>query len=225
MRELALFAGVGCGMLGTSMLGVKPWIVVEKDEFKNSVLRQRLIEGLFEPFTLLSDIKDHSFTSYRGMIDLVSGGFPCQAFSKAARGRNTAENLWPEMARVISEVEPRYVFAENVSRKAIEQAANDCASMGYKAELLSLSAADLGADHKRERFWLLAYADNKSQLLSTIHDAMGKLPEFCGSVWESEPRESGVVNGIAGRMDRFKATGDGQLPVVAAAALITLAAA
>ncbi len=127
------------------------------------------------------------------------------------------------MHRVIFEVEPEYVFAENVSPSAIERAANDCSAMGYKAEMLSLSAADLGGDHERSRFWLLAYADNKSELCRCIDAEMARMPEFCGSVWETKPEYSRMDDGLAGRMERYQATGNGQVPIVAAAALWTLA--
>lgn len=127
------------------------------------------------------------------------------------------------MRRVIFEAGPEYVFAENVSPVAIEQAANDCAAMGYKTEMLSLSAKDLGADHERERFWLLAYTNDKSELRSRIDAEMAGLPEFCGSVWEAEPDRSRMVDGLAGRMERYEATGNGQVPIVAAAALWSLA--
>jgi DNA (cytosine-5)-methyltransferase 1 len=127
------------------------------------------------------------------------------------------------MRRVIFEAEPDYVFAENVSPTAIEQAANDCAAMGYKAEMLSLSAQDLGADHERARFWLLAYTDDKSELRRHIDAEMAGLPEFCGSVWQAEPDYSRMADGVAGRMERYEATGNGQVPIVAAAALWSLA--
>jgi DNA (cytosine-5)-methyltransferase 1 len=127
------------------------------------------------------------------------------------------------MRRVIFEVRPDYVFAENVSPVAIEQAANDCTAMGYKTEMLSLSAKDLGADHERERFWLLAYTNDKSELRSHIDAEMAGLPEFCGSVWEAGPDQSRMADGLAGRMERYEATGNGQVPIVAAAALWSLA--
>ena len=127
------------------------------------------------------------------------------------------------MLRVIFEAEPDYVFAENVSPAAIEQAANDCTAMGYKAEMLSLSAQDLGADHERKRFWLLAYTDDKSELCRHIDAEMAGLPKFCGGVWEAEPNHSRMVDGVAGRMERYEATGNGQVPIVAAAALWSLA--
>ena len=127
------------------------------------------------------------------------------------------------MKRIVMEVEPRYVFAENVSTQAIEHAARDLAEMGYQADMLSLSAADLGADHIRERYWLLAYADDKSELRRCIHAEVAECESICESIWKAKPYDSRVDDGLAGRMERYTATGNGQVPAVAAAALWSLA--
>lgn len=224
MNELAIFAGVGGGLLATELLGFTTICAIELDWYRRCVLARRQNEKVLRSvFPIWDDVRSFDGRTWRGRIDIVSGGFPCQAFSTAARGRNNAPNLWPEMRRVIFEVEPDYVFAENVSPAAIEQAANDCAEMGYKAEMLSLSAKDLGADHERERFWLLAYANDKGELRSHINAKVACLPEFCEGIWEAEPDQSRVAYGVAGRMERYEATGNGQVPIVAAAALWSLA--
>ena len=223
MNELALFAGVGGGLLGTHCIGINPVCAVERDEHRRFVLTQRQNDGHLPPFPIWDDVCTFEGGRWRGTIDLVSGGFPCQAFSTAARGRNTAADLWPEMARIIWEVRPAYVFAENVTRAAIERAAVDCSSMGYKAEMLALSAADLGADHVRERYWLLAYADDKSKLRCHINAKVAECKEFQEGVWQAEPWRTGMDDGMAGRMERYEATGNGQVSIVAAAALWALA--
>ena len=129
MNELALFAGAGGGLLGTESLGNNVICAVELDWMCRSILvrrqNQRVIRSVFP---IWDDIRSFDGRPWRGRVDVVSGGFPCQAFSTAARGRNNAQNLWPEMKRVIFEVCPEYVFAENVSASAIETAANDCAA-------------------------------------------------------------------------------------------------
>lgn len=224
MYELALFAGVGGGLLATQQLGFKTICAVELDFHRRCVLTQRQNERLLrDSFPIWDDIRTFDGRPWRGRVDIVSGGFPCQAFSTAAAGKNTADDLWPEMRRIVADVSPRYVFAENVSTKAIENAAQELSSMGFKAEMLSLSAKDLGADHIRERYWLLAYADNKSELRSYINAKVAQCQGFCESLWETQPIESRVVDGISTRMERYEATGNGQLPIVAAAALWSLA--
>lgn len=125
--------------------------------------------------------------------------------------------------RRFRQVTPIYVFAENVSAAAIERAATDLTALGYNTDMLSLSARDLGSDHVRARYWLLAYADDKSKLRSTINAKARELPGVRESVWSAKPGKPGVVDGPAGRMERYRAVGNGQVPVVAAAALWALA--
>jgi DNA (cytosine-5)-methyltransferase 1 len=223
LNELALFAGVGGGILGTHRLGIRTVCAVERNEHCRMVLMRRQNEGHLPPFPIWDDVCTFAGNRWRGTVDLVSGGFPCQAFSSAARGRNNALDLWPEMRRVVSEIEPTYVFAENVTLAAIERASNDLAKMGYKAEMLALSAADLGADHIRKRYWLLAYADDKSELQRKINAEMAKCPEFFEGIWQATPGEPRMVDGMAGRLERHTAIGNGQVPIVAASAMWSLA--
>jgi len=222
MNELALFAGAGGGILGGSLIGWRTVCAVEVNTYCCRRLMQRQNEGHLPPFPIWDDVCSFDGRQWRGAIDVVSGGFPCQAFSTAARGRNTARDLWPEMRRIISEVEPPYVFAENVAARAIERAALDCEEMGYKTDLLSLSAADLGADHKRRRFWLLAHTDDKAKLRRSINAETCRMPSVHGSVWETDPFSTGVADGVADRMERITAVGNGQVPIVAAAAVWAL---
>ena len=223
LNELALFAGAGGGLLGTHQLGLVPVCAVERNEHRRCVLMRRQCDGHLPAFPIWDDVYTFEGREWAGTIDVVSGGFPCQAFSTASRGRKTAIDLWPEMRRVVREVEPAYVFAENVTKAAIEQAASDCASMGYKTEMLSLSAADLGADHERQRYWLLAYSNDKSQLRGTVNAKVAGMSKFCERLWQTYPGEPRVVDGVADRMERYEAIGNGQVPAVAAAALWALA--
>ncbi len=223
MNELALFAGAGGGLLASNLLGHNIVCAVERDEFCQHVLVQRQNDRILQPFPIWDDICTFDGRPWKGTVDLVSGGFPCQAFSSAARGRNIAEkDLWGEMRRVIREVRPHLVFAENVSEKAILQAQNDLLQDGYNSKYLKLSAKDLGADHERDRFWLLAYTDYYSQLRSTKYAEAQELPKLRNGVWETFSGELRVSNGVAFRMDRLKALGNGQVPLVAAEAFVRL---
>lgn len=219
INELAIFAGAGGGLLASSILGWETVCAVELDWHKRCVLTQRQNDGLLPIFPIWDDIRTFDGRTWRGGIDVVSGGFPCQPFSTAASGQNNADDLWPEMFRVVANVAPRYVFAENVSAKAIDQAADDLESLGYQTKAISLSAKDLGADHVRDRCWLLAYTDNKSELLRGFNAEMAQLQSMAQGVWSSDTGISGISYGMAYRMDRLKATGNGQVPIVAVAAL------
>lgn len=218
MRELALFAGAGGGLLASELLGWSTICAVEVNEYAQRVLVARQNDGCLQPFPIWDDIRTFDGTTWCGLIDIVSGGFPCQPFSTASHGRQNAWNGWGEMFRIITEVNPTFVFAENVSAKAIETAAYDLQSIGFQTSAIKLSAADLGADHLRERFWLRAYSNNESKLCSTNNAEMARLSEFCNGIWSTVPIESGMADGLVNRMERYKAIGNGQIPIMAAVA-------
>lgn len=223
INELALFAGAGGGILASEILGIVPVCAVECDPYAQSILVRRQNEGHIPPFPIWDDIKTFAGRDWKGYVDLVSGGFPCQAFSTAAAGKNIlSKNVWPEMERVVAEVMPRYVFAENVSASAVNQASSDLQKLGYHTEQTSVSAADLGADHIRKRYWVLAYTDDPRKLLCAVNAKTHELPNLSRGVWESYPDQPRVVNGMAYRLDRLRATGNGQVPIVAAAALLKM---
>ncbi|HET8792097.1 MAG TPA: DNA cytosine methyltransferase [Modicisalibacter sp.] len=223
MNELSLFTGVGGGLLGTSLLGLRTICAVENHPHAIDALMQRQDDGILEPFPIWDNICTFDGLPWRGRAPFVSAGFPCQAFSTAASGQNVSDDLWPETRRIVADVAAWYVFAENVSKRAIDTAADDLEQMGYQTRAISLGAADLGGDHVRTRYWLLAYADDKSELQRCINAEMAGSAGLCGGVWQAEPDESGVDDGLSGRVDRYRATGNGQIPIVAAAALHALA--
>lgn len=218
MNELALFAGAGGGLLAGHLLGWRTICAVESDGFARDVLCARQDDSSLPPFPIWDDVRTFDGKPWRGRVDVVSGGFPCQAYSTATRGRATAMELWPDMRRVIDEVSPPFVFAENVSKDAIEWAADDLETMGYQTKCIALSAADMGGDHQRKRYWLRAHADYEGQLRSTVNAEVALEPKLLGGVWEAAPGASRISDGMAGRMDRFRATGNGQVPCVAVAA-------
>lgn len=223
LRELSLFTGCGGGLLASSILGHNVVCAVERDDYCIEVLIQRQNERTLQPFPIWDDICTFEGRPWRGTVDLVSGGFPCQAFSSAARGRNiAAKDLWGQMCRVIREVQPRAVFAENVSERAILQAQEDLLELGFNSKYIKLSAKDVGADHERERFWLLAYTYNYGELCRTFNAKTQVVQELRNSVWKTYPGELRVSDGVAFRLDRLKALGNGQVPIVAASAWIKL---
>lgn len=223
MDELALFAGAGGGLLAGHILGWNTVCAVEYGSHQRRILAARQNDRSLRAFPIWDDIRTFDGKPWRGIANLVSGGFPCQAFSTAAHGANIPKkNLWHEMRRIVRESEPSFVFGENVSTKAIDAACDDLKQMGYKTKAISLSAKDLGADHIRERHWLLAYADDPRELLRGVHAETSELQSIQTGIWRSDAGVSGMVNGVAGRMDRLQASGNGQVPVVAATACILL---
>jgi len=218
LNELALFAGAGGGILGGKLLGWRTIGAVEINVFCAERLMQRQNEGHLLPFPIWDDVCTFDGRPWHRLVDVVSGGFPCQPFSTATHGHATATDFWPEMLRIVGEVKPKFIFAENVSAKAIAKAAADCRSIGYKTETIGLSAKDLGADHIRKRYWLLAYSDVCDELRGNINAEASELPHLRAGVWETYPDESRMADGLANRVDRFHAIGNGQVPIVAATA-------
>ena len=222
MNELSLFTGLGGGLLASELLGWRTVAAVEKSWYARCALVSRQNQGIVQAFPIWDDICTFDGRDFRGTADIVTGGFPCQAYSSAASGKNNADDFWPEMRRVVADVAPRYVFAENTSAKAIDAACDDLEAMGYETRAITLSAKDLGADHVRERSWLLAYADDKSELLRGLDAEMAVQSQFQNSIWKTYPDESRVAAGMADRLERFKGTGNGQVPIVAVCALVCL---
>lgn len=164
MRELALFAGAGGGILASHLLGWRTVCAVENNDYAASVLVQRQNDGILPAFPIWRDIRDFDGRAWRGSVDLISGGFPCQDISVAGKGKGIEggerSGLWREFARVICEVRPAFVFVENspvITKRGLDVVLGDLAEMGYDAEWLVLGADEVGAPHVRKRFWLLAY--------------------------------------------------------------------
>jgi DNA (cytosine-5)-methyltransferase 1 len=225
MNELSLFTGAGGGLLASELLGWRTVCGVEVNPFCCRRLLQRQNEGHLPPFPIWDDVCTFDGRPWKGIVDVVSGGFPCQPFSNATHGKPTATDFWPEMLRIITEVNPRFVFAENVKLSPIARAADDCGVLGYKTKIAAISAEDLGADHTRERYWLLAYPNMHGKLHGPQHAKTCVLPSFSPSIWESkESGGCGVDDGVANGMDRLRAAGNGQVPAVAAAAWTILTA-
>jgi DNA (cytosine-5)-methyltransferase 1 len=218
LNELALFAGAGGGILGGKLLGWRTICAVEIEAYPTSVLIQRQNDGILPPFPIWDDVCTFDGKPWRGLVDVVSGGFPCQPFSTATHGIKTAIDRWPDMRRIINDVTAPFVFAENVSAKAIAKAEQDCQADGYQTATIELSAKDVGADHIRKRYWLLAYSNVCWKLRRRLNAKTPELPHLCNRVWESYSNESRMANGLADRLDRIKAIGNGQVPLVAATA-------
>ena len=258
LRELALFAGAGGGILGGELLGWRTVCAVEIEPYPACVLAQRQNDGLLPPFPIWDNVCTFDGRPWRGRVDVVSGGFPCQDISAAGKSAGiTGEKsgLWMEMARIIGEVRPRYVFVENspmLTSRGLGIVLGDLAAMGFNAKWGILGAADVGAFHIRKRIWIVAdsnrddrganerepdawangrhkpswssrdVADTESKGSSCRWRKVGTGAQHAGSSgsswWETEPDVGRVVDGMAARVDRIKAIGNGQVPQCAAMA-------
>ena len=245
MNELALFAGAGGGILGGHLLGWRTVCAVEWEQYPASVLCARQNDGLLPSFPIWDDVQTFDGKPWRGIVDVVSGGFPCQDISAAGKGAGIdgeRSGMWGEMARIIHEVRPRFVFVENspmLTSRGLGRVLGDLASMGFDARWGVLGAADVGANHQRDRIWIVAKISNskckrwtegnnaKLEANKTIR-ASSSIPfkssikGFDRNSWKTEPNICRVVNGMADAMDRLKAIGNGQVPLCAATAWETL---
>ena len=163
MNELALFAGAGGGILGGKLLGWRTVCAVEIAAYARDVLLARQRDGCLEEFPIWDDICTFDGRPWRGHVDVISGGFPCQDISCAGKGAGLAgarSGLWYEYVRLIREVEPRYVFVENVGAllvRGLDAVLGAFAELGFDAEWGTLRASDVGAPHRRERVFILAW--------------------------------------------------------------------
>ena len=162
MNELALFAGAGGGILGGKLLGWRTVCAVEWEPYPASVLVARQNDGLLPAFPIWDDVQTFDGKPWRGIVDVVSGGFPCQDISSAGRGagiEGERSGMWREMARIIHEVRPRFAFVENspmLTSRGLGTVLGDLSSMGFNARWGVLGAADVGANHQRDRIWIVA---------------------------------------------------------------------
>jgi DNA (cytosine-5)-methyltransferase 1 len=257
MNELALFAGAGGGILGGKLLGWRTVCAVEWEPYPASVLCARQNDGLLESFPIWDDVQTFDGKPWRGVVDVISGGFPCQDISAAGKGggiTGSRSSMWKHMARIISEVRPSYVFVENspmLTRRGLGTVIGDLAELGYDAEWGVISAADVGAKHLRKRIWIVArqceilsHSDNrferreqqpegdgqaKCNMANTDNRNRGRKrggvrnPKDCQGKWDlypifNQPEPLRVADGVAARVDRLKAIGNGQVPQVAAVA-------
>ena len=166
MNELALFAGAGGGILGGKLLGWRTVCAVEWDQYAATVLAQRQNDGLLESFPIWDDVQTFDGRPWRGIVDVVSGGFPCQDISVAGKGAGIdgeRSGMWRHMARIIGEVRPRYVFVENspaLIHRGLARVLADLASLGYDARWGIIGADDCGAPHVRKRIWIVANSNS-----------------------------------------------------------------
>ena len=160
MRMLDLFSGIGGFSLAAEWCWGKELEIVYMVE--NDIYCQRVLKKQFPDTPIYSDIRDFKCGTFNG-IDLITGGFPCQDISIAGKGvgiEGERSGLWTEFKRIISEVRPKFALIENVpilTNRGLDRVLCNLAEIGYDAEWQCISASEVGAWHKRERIWIVAY--------------------------------------------------------------------
>lgn len=181
MTHASLFSGIGGFDLAAHWAGIENVFAVEKDDFCRKVLKKN-----FPELKLYEDIYEFDGTKYRGRIDIISGGFPCQPFSLAGKRAGVKDDryLWDEMFRVVQEINPKWVIAENVrgitsisDGDVFEQVCNDLETADYQIQPFIIPAVSVGAPHKRERVWFVAHSDSlwEPQQKRTFQNKRGRI--------------------------------------------------
>lgn len=235
MRHGSLFSGIGGFDLAAEWMGWDNIFHCEIAEFPRKILNYYWPNAKTH-----EDITKTDFTIYRGTIDIISGGFPCQDASiagkqKGLQGQRTG--LLYEMLRAIREIRPKYIVAENVANITkinnghdFRIILNELAGLGYNAEWRIIYASEVGAPHKRARLYLVAYPNSirlfsRKTFLSNVPE---KIEPFCwnfagtslqiirGGAWNTEPPILCLDDGISRAMARkaIKGYGNAVVPQV-----------
>ena len=164
MTHGSLFSGIGGFDLAASWMGWENIFHCERDEFGQKVLAHH-----FPNSKLYDDVRTMDANKYRGRIDVLTGGFPCQPFSLAGKrkGKEDERHLWPSMLRIIGECRPRYVVGENVKGlvswsdgMVLEEVCVDLENLGYSVQPYLIPACAKNAPHQRTRVWFVAYSND-----------------------------------------------------------------
>ncbi len=166
MHVLSLCSGAGGLDLGLqiAMPYVRTIGLVERDAFAAAILVARMHDRSLDDAPIWDDVASFDGRPWRGAVDIVTAGYPCQPFSVAGKrkGADDPRHLWPHVARIIGEVEPPFVFLENVAhhlRLGFPEVASGLVGMGYRLAAGLFTAAEVGAPHKRERLFILAHRE------------------------------------------------------------------
>ena len=227
IKILDLFSGIGGFSLAGKWAGYETVGFCEIDKYCQKVLRKN-----FPNVPIFDDIRKLSRSDIDGAIDVITGGFPCQPFSVAGRKKGTQDDrdLWPEMFRVIKEFKPTWVVGENVANfvsMAFQRTKTDLESEGYEVQPFIVPACSVNAPHKRDRVWIMAYANNKrfsrfqQSNTNTVQSSKKERFSVRGFNYDYEmeypniPKNIRVDDGLPHRVDRVRALGNSIVPQVA----------
>ena len=145
--------------------------MVEREAYLSALLVSKMEEGLLDPSPIFGDLVSFDWARYRGLVHLVSGGFPCQPFSYAGKqdGVDDPRHLWPYIRDGLEILRPEIVFFENVAgistakspgyHSVLHHVLSDLEGLGFRATAGEFSAAEVGAPHLRKRWFILGLAD------------------------------------------------------------------
>ena len=239
LYHVDLFSGIGGFTLAADWAGFETIVFCEINPFSQQILKKH-----WPQIPIISDIRDFSWRDFNAnqkyqKITLITGGFPCQPFSLAGkrRGDKDPRFLWPEMFRVISEIRPTWIVAENVIgfvSLGLESCLSDLESAGYDTTTLIIPACSVGAPHRRDRVWIIGCERemeeiSKNIITYTYQKGLQRywLPQkrkreffITKSAWkkiwfEAASEFCRMDDGIPNRVDRLKVLGEAIVPHVA----------
>ena len=216
MRVLDLFSGIGGFSLGLERAGMRTVAFCEIDPFCRRVLAKH-----WPDVPCYGDIRTLPHVG----CDIIAGGFPCQPWSVAGkrRGAQDDRHLWPEMFETIMRERPAWVIGENVtgfSLMGLDNALDDLESVGYEARTFVIPACAVGAPHRRDRIWIVAYAERGESRQESHNGAPrrmgGKLESLAWDRdWQDALREfRGVDDGLSYGVDRTDSIRNSVVPQV-----------
>ena len=223
MRVLDLFSGIGGFSLGLERSGMETVAFCEVDARARKVLKKHWPEvPIYEDVQILTGDRLRA----DGIIpDVIVGGFPCQDISLAGYGaglEGERSGLWWHFHRLIKEIKPKWVIIENVSalrHRGLDQVLRSLFEIGYDAEWHCIPASAIGAPHRRDRIWIVAYpiGEGLQGIERLWQTRTQEQPERylaeCGG-WGSEPAVGRVAHGVPNRMDRLKQLGNSVVPQI-----------
>jgi DNA (cytosine-5)-methyltransferase 1 len=200
MKHGSLFSGIGGFDLAAEWMGWENVFHCEINEFCNKILKH-----YWPNAKSYTDIKSTNFNIWKGTIDIITGGFPCQPFSGAGnrKGKEDDRYLWEEMLRTIREVQPRWVVCENVSGlislskgMVFHEIQTSLEAEGYEIfPVLNIPACSKDLPHKRERVWIIAYSNKVSIVPTITKDRSVKVDGFNKEKWSKGRSEFKLVAG------------------------------
>lgn len=199
LNILSLCAGAGGLDLGIRVAqpNARAVCFVEIEAFACEILATRMEDKTMDEAPVWTDLRSFNGKPWRGIVDCITAGYPCQPFSVAGKqkGKDDPRHLWPDVYRIVREVRPRLCFFENVPghlRLGFEQIHDDLQRLGYRVKAGLFSAEEVGASHKRERLFILAYreSDRVNGWLSQLREI--QRTDGCGHA--IEPTGSGEAS-------------------------------
>jgi len=250
--HFSLFAGIGGIDLGLRSVvkGLRTVGYVEGEAFCIAHLVAQMEAGKLDSAPIFPSFREVNFRRFSGSVDIVSGGFPCQPFSTAGKreGVEDPRHLWPGIVRALEILRPQVAFFENVDgiasakspgyHSVLHHVLSDLEGLGFRATAGSYSAEEVGAPHRRKRWFILAVCDpdeygksvsavddEASRMLCDVADAdqLGTQVQIEGGQsakqiaggagwWSVEPHVGRVAHGVSLRLDRLRALGNACVP-------------